>query len=242
MNILHKVTAKILKHNKVRTGVTIIGILLSAAMFTAVTTCVSSVQNFLFRTAVATDGNWHGVLYNADFSNKYSVLYNNGKTLREEIEGYTSLDHIGYAMAGSTNEYKPYLMVYGVDSKVEDYLPIHLIDGRMPQNSGEILLPAHLQTNGEVEHQLGDTLVLNLGERRFEGAAMNQQNPYQPGEELIAKDSRIYTVVGFYRRPRFEQYYSPGYSALTVADPSAERADIYLRTKNPRDIYALLEG
>ncbi len=242
MNILHKVTAKILKYNKVRTGVTIIGILLSAAMFTAVTTCVSSVQNFLFRTTVATDGNWHGVLYNADFGDRYTLLYNNGKILREEIEGYTSLDHIGYAMAGSTNEYKPYLMVYGVDSKVEDYLPIHLTDGRMPQNSGEILLPAHLQTNGEVEHQLGETLVLTLGERRFEGALMNQQNPYQPGEELIAKDSRVYTVVGFYRRPRFEQYYSPGYSALTVADSSAERADIYLRTKNPRDIYALLEG
>ncbi len=38
MNIMNKVTLQAMKKNRVRTIVTIIGIILSAAMFTAVTT------------------------------------------------------------------------------------------------------------------------------------------------------------------------------------------------------------
>ena len=47
MNILHKVTLETLKKNRVRTVVTIIGIMLSAAMICAVTTFVSSTKNYL---------------------------------------------------------------------------------------------------------------------------------------------------------------------------------------------------
>ena len=50
MNIFNKVTLKSLQKNRVRTGVTIIGIALSAAMICAVTTSVASFQNFLLQT------------------------------------------------------------------------------------------------------------------------------------------------------------------------------------------------
>ena len=46
MNVFHKVTLASLKKNPVRTTVTIIGIMLSAAMICAVTTSVSSLRNF----------------------------------------------------------------------------------------------------------------------------------------------------------------------------------------------------
>ena len=44
MNIFHKVTLKNLKENKTRTLVTIVGIILSAAMFSATTISLSSLQ------------------------------------------------------------------------------------------------------------------------------------------------------------------------------------------------------
>ena len=47
MNIFHKVTIQSLKQNKTRTTVTIIGIILSAAMICAVTTFISSIQNYI---------------------------------------------------------------------------------------------------------------------------------------------------------------------------------------------------
>ena len=46
MNVFHKFAIKSLKLNRTRTIVTIIGIILSTAMLTAVTTTVSSVQQF----------------------------------------------------------------------------------------------------------------------------------------------------------------------------------------------------
>ncbi|MBR2046176.1 MAG: hypothetical protein IJ958_08605, partial [Agathobacter sp.] len=59
MSIFNKVTLEILKKNKTRTIVTIIGIILSASMFTAVTTTVSSVQNYLLQNVIYNHGDWH---------------------------------------------------------------------------------------------------------------------------------------------------------------------------------------
>lgn len=63
MKILNKVTLSGLKKNKVRTAVTIIGIILSTAMFTAVTTSISSLKNYMIETTIAEEGEWEGSLY-----------------------------------------------------------------------------------------------------------------------------------------------------------------------------------
>lgn len=235
MNILHKVTRKVLALNKMRTWVTIVGIILSAAMFTAVMTCVSSVQNYLYRVVVATSGSWHGVRYDADGA-AISELANDGA-----VKDHTVLDSIGYAEIGSSNPYKPYLMVYGINDRVESFLPIHLLEGRMPQSSREILLPLHLQENGGVSYALGDTLYLALGDRILEGERLVQQNPFTDGEGLTTRENRSYKVVGFYARPSFEEFTAPGYTALTYTEGAVKRGDIYLKMQNPREIYSLLE-
>ncbi|MFR8332908.1 MAG: hypothetical protein ACLU9S_11570 [Oscillospiraceae bacterium] len=46
MNVFHKVTRESLRKNRLRTIVTIVGVLLSAAMVCAVTTIVVSFQGF----------------------------------------------------------------------------------------------------------------------------------------------------------------------------------------------------
>lgn len=236
MNILHKVTRQILKKNKTRTWVTVIGIVLSAAMFTAVTTCVSSMQNFLLRTVIATEGSWHGAQFGVDAAELHALAGN------EAVRDYTALERIGYALAGSENEYKPYLMVTGFDEKLTELLPILLQDGRMPENSGEILLPSHLKSNGRVEHTLGETLTLELGSRMLDGWEMNQSNPYDEKEQFVARESRTYTVVGFYQRPTFEDYSAPGYTALTLSEGEVHSADVYIRMKTPKEIYDLLDS
>lgn len=52
MNILHRYTVRTLQKNKVRTLVTIIGIILSVAMITAVTTSVSSLLHYLMNVTI----------------------------------------------------------------------------------------------------------------------------------------------------------------------------------------------
>lgn len=63
-------------------------------------------------------------------------------------------------------------------------------------------------------------------------------------EILTVKETRTYTVVGFYQRPNFEEYDAPGYTAITLADvnPLPEGCfDVYFSMKNPKDIYGYME-
>lgn len=60
---------------------------------------------------------------------------------------------------------KPYIFIAGFNESSFDNLPIKLLSGRLPENSGEILIPQHLDENGGVKFSVGDTVTLNIGSR-----------------------------------------------------------------------------
>lgn len=64
MNILKKLTANYLKLNRKRTIVTIIGIILSGAMITAVATLAVSFQSFMLDVEISQDGAWEATFEN----------------------------------------------------------------------------------------------------------------------------------------------------------------------------------
>ncbi|HHW31533.1 MAG TPA: ABC transporter permease [Clostridiaceae bacterium] len=270
MNILNKVTIKFLVKNKTRTIVTIIGIILSAAMFTAVTTFISSLQDYMLDNAIYNNGDWHGAFYDIDS--------NTAKRFRENkrIESAAYAHNLGYADIGSSNEYKPYLFIMGADDLFMDRMPIHLIDGKLPDTPEEIILPEHLAYNGGVSYKIGDIVKLDIGDRYYEGYKLMQNNPYvhpddiksddvnntendmgneadnkadnsinsninsqTKGEVLTIKETRTYTVVGFYERPSFEDFSAPGYTAVTKMDPAYdfESFAVYFKMKNPKETF-----
>ena len=158
MNILNKVTIKLLVKNKVRTLVTIIGIILSVAMFTAVTTSISSFQNFLKEVIIAEEGYWHGAVYNLNNTGIEKIRNNS------DVEKIALIQNIGYVQLEKyNNENKPFLFIGGIDSSFVDIIPIYFKDGRLPESSDEIILPAHLLTNGGVRYNVGDILELDVG-------------------------------------------------------------------------------
>ena len=238
MNVFHKVTLAALKKNKVRTTATIVGIILSAAMICAVTTSVASLRNFLIEYTIYNDGDWYGSIPSA----KEAVLED--LTSSEEVEQLTYAKQLGYAIAeGCANPDKPYLYILGTSDNFDDMMPIHLTGGRYPTSEHEILLPDHLLDNGGVSHKLGDTLTLELGERLLNGNILNQHNPYindeNEGVETIeVRETRVYTVVGFYERPGFESYSAPGYTAITM-DSGDEGGiyDLYFKTAEASEFY-----
>lgn len=173
MSIFQKVTLEILKKNKVRTIVTIIGVILSASMITAVTSSISSVQRYMLDNAIYRSGDWHANILEADES-AFAILKE-----YEQIESYVYSEEIGYAIVdGSKNEYKPYLYILGTDKNFIEKMPVHLTGGRLPKTSEEILLPEHLAENGEVYYKVGDVLTLEVGERVSDGCRLGQYNPY----------------------------------------------------------------
>jgi putative ABC transport system permease protein len=241
MNILNKVTLKTLAQNKVRTIVTIVGIILSAAMITAVTTSVSSLQDYILDVIIRQDGDWHGAVYNI---NKAQLA---GLSSDPDVGSFTSIQNIGYAiLEDCRNEYKPYLFIGGMGTDFAAMLPVNIIDGRMPENPSEIILPKHLQTNGGIKYAVGDTLTLDIGNRVYDGKLLGQLNGYLPGKdgsegEIFKTIGRnTYTVVGIYERPGFESYSAPGYTALTVDDRIREDYDVYIKLKTPKNIYGYL--
>lgn len=256
INIFHKVTLEILKKNKTRTIVTIIGIILSASMFTAVTTTVSSVRNYLLENAYYNHGNWHLSALEVD-ETFFEFLKNPDAVVKDaeeqayfeegSVETYVYSQQLGYAYAeGSTNEYKPYLYLIGADKDFYENMPVHLTGGRLPEKADEILLPEHLAENGEVYYKLGDVLTLEIGNRMTNGYVLGQYNPYMNAEEsepvegsdvspendtdkevLEVMETRTFTVVGFYERPSFENYSAPGYTAITVMDKVRPEGSLY---------------
>lgn len=251
MNVFNKVTLESLKKNRTRTIVTIIGIMLSAAMICASTTLVSSMQNFVLRCAIHIDGDRYGAVYDAAYKNYEDIRDSD----RVSSAAYAQV--LGYAKIDSANERKPYLYVLGGDvaSGYFKTMPVHLILGTLPKDSTEIILPEHLTSNGKVNYKLGDTVTLDVGDRTLDGRRLGQDTPVytydsetqveiMSGERLENTEPRTYTVVGIYERPTFEDYSAPGYTALTTADPkSADQSSIhcYFKLHKPAGVYDFMK-
>lgn len=233
MNVLDSVTLRTLTKNRTRTLVTIIGIILSAAMITAVTTFVSSLRQTMLDTVVAQTGDWHGVVFNVqDFGD------------RPEVAAKYSLHTVGFTkLDSSANEYKPYIFLGAADGEFFEKMPVRLTAGRLPESGSEVILPSHLSSNGGVRYALGDTVNLGAGVRSLDGEELSRQTELCEGEEYAAGAAKEYTVVGFYKRPSFEYYSSAGYTALTLAQSGEEypSEDVYFRLKNIKSVYSFIE-
>ncbi len=215
MNIFSKYTLRMLKKNRTRTIVTIIGIILSVAMFTAVTESIVSGQQYLQNSVKATIGAFHAL--------KRDVTEEELKTFADKnaIEDTETLQYIGYAEIGSKNEYKPYLFIGGMSDSFSDLVAVQLTEGRMPQKADEIVLPNHLNTNGRVKHKLGDVLKLEVGERQGEEGITWGDSDFSPEtSKLVNTKTKTYTVVGFCERPDrlIERTEHCGYTAFTLEE------------------------
>lgn len=231
MNVIRKLTWQYMKKNKRRTIVTVIGIIISVAMMTAVTTAYASFADLYERKTIMQDGRWH-VLYKNVPAENTEIIEN------DENSGEVMLSaDLGYDMVDSENEYKPYIFLKAYSADGFGMVPVSLIEGRLPQNSSEIVIPLHLKQNGGVDWKVGDTVKLTLSDRTVtqdgETYVLDQQNPFQDGgyeyhnSEVLTpkKDAKTYTIVGLMERPDFEPSWAPGYTAITVLDEKEAHID-----------------
>lgn len=241
MNIFNKVTLQSMKKNRTRTIVTVIGVILSAAMITAVATFGTSLLNFLVNGSIVKSGDWHVEFLDVDSSFVQERSHDNG------VANTAAFENIGYAtLDGGKSPEKPYLFIAGFSEEAFDTLPISLISGRLPENSGEILIPAHVAAKGGVRFTVGDTLSLAIGSRMEANENLGQHDLYISGDELgmvketlIPKVERTYTIVGVCERPGFEEHSAPGYTLITTTDPvdQANSFSLFVTLTNPRQVH-----
>ncbi|MEA5003673.1 MAG: ABC transporter permease [Christensenella sp.] len=237
MRIFNHIALQGLKKNRTQTLVTIIGVILSAAMMTAVATFGTSLLHFLIQGSMAKCGDWQVAFFDAD------TAFIQAQAEDQAVSSIAAFEDMGYARLDDVKTpEKPYLFIAGFGEKTQETLPISLISGRLPENSTEILIPSHLALKSGVKLSPGETLTLTLGTRSAGGHSLSQHTPYTDGETLVPREEKIYTVVGTYERPGFEEHSAPGYTVITQADSASTTtpATLYVTLKNPRDLHAYL--
>jgi putative ABC transport system permease protein len=240
MNIFNKVTLQSMKKSRTRTIVTIIGVVLSTAMITAIATFGTSLLNYLIKSSIAKYGGWHVELLEVAPSSVETQKNN------IHVSDTAVFTNIGYAtLDGSKSPEKPYLFIAGFNDKTFDTLPVKLISGRFPKTSNEILIPSHVAAKAGVRFKVGDTILLDIGSRMDGNKMLGQHDPYQSGEKpgeiketLVTNAEKSYTVVGVYERPGFEEHSAPGYTLITKNDArdQANSYSLFVTLKNPRQV------
>ena len=251
MSIFSKVTLKTLVKNRVRTIVTVAGILLSAAMITAVTTSVVSFQRYLQGTMTALNGNWHVVFFNVDAEGREDLE----SDARTQSAAWAQVDWALVSesrdgvsgQAGATSgdpvsqetDRQSLCVVLGADPTFMERMPVALSQGRLPENSNEIVL-SQVMLGGQ-ETALGDTVTLELGERTVGDQVIGfGDGPHLEDETVRVRETRTFTVVGYLEDTRVDQNSGADIVCRTRWDEdSAALQNGWLLLHKPRDAYQM---
>jgi len=230
MTLLNRLTLRNLKLNKKRTVVTVIGIVLSVALLTAVASMFFSAKESMIQFQKQEQGNYHYGFFSVTQEKLHEIEQN------RKIETHYVASNLGYAkLEGVENEYKPYAYVKEFDKNALENMGITLTEGRLPEKSDEILIPTHLKSNGGLELKVGENITLEIGTRMSGGEELNQSNPFnkEMPEEIVDTQTKTYKIVGIMERfaYRIENYEAPGYTFVSYLEKNAavKEADVYVR-------------
>lgn len=246
-NIFFVITLKTMRQNRARTIVTIIGVILSTAMITAVTTFGMSILGFLRDYEIERSGNWH-VMAQSVPTEKVTEL-----TGDERVEAAVRMEELGcikWDKAMDKGNAWGYLCLESLPAERQDMLPVTLREGRMPENENEIIIPSYLAVNepaGE-ETKVGDVLEVEAGDVYIDGERLSPavyvENELAGTETLENTRKLMLTVVGVYDYVLFETYWNAIATFMVycgpVSQPSAY-ADVLVRMKDAREVYRFAE-
>lgn len=232
MNILNKLTANYLKMNKKRTIVTIIGIILSGAMITAVATLAVSFQKFMLDVEIGYDG-----AYDAYFK---EVKTEDLKTIKDDTRFSDTMIMSKVGMAENKYSNDEFLYIKAYDDKALKNMKIRLIEGRLPENDNEIVLSQTFFDGKEDEPKIGDTITLDIGKRMSDGYELISQKKDE-NETFIKEKTISYLVCGKIDRPDFEtgtDNYTAGVTFLEDENLiTSETVDVGIISKKAKNIY-----
>ncbi|WP_433940024.1 FtsX-like permease family protein [Paenibacillus lautus] len=220
MNIVYKLAIRNLKQNKRRTLVTIIGVIISVAMVTAVATLVFSFSDLMIRQTIADSGEWH-VQYQDVTKEQLAAIQADEATKTVAITR-----DLGYApLEGGQNPNKPYLFIKEYDAQGFTQFQVELSKGRLPRTDKEVVISEPVATNAKVKYEIGDRLTLRIGERFEQGGdhPLDQTEPLRREDGTLTETlqhikTKDYTVVGYIKRPVWETAWAPGYTMISYVD------------------------
>ena len=237
MSILARYALKYLWLNKRRTIVTILGVILSAALICGVLLLGLSFQQMMIRSAVKYTGNFHVMFQNVPVDQAGYIAHHQSVKTSMVSAWLTGKPE------GLDDPTKPYLFIRAYDPQAMIDLPANLISGRLPQAENEIAISETLALHTGDQFTPGQQMDVQLGKRFLDNEVIAlAYNILEEGEEFMADRQVTYTVVGILAPTFDEQIFDyPGYSAITWmapgSDPGTGVVDLGLRMRNPFKIY-----
>src|SRR5512138_3783799 len=241
MNILTTYTLKYLRLNRKRTAVTILGVILSAALICGVFLLGISFQKVMIDHEIYMAGNWHARFHAVPYEKAIYITENSA------VQTAMLSTSLGSATYGSHNNVRPYLYVTAYDALSFQNHSIQLISGRFPENENELLISPVMIRDSGLGLKPGSTLQLAFGQRNIPD--YDEMVKAWGGEEYVAladgetftpSISKTYTVVGVMAPLPDETSMPAAFPALTYLDPAqlaaADQVDISILARDPRSI------
>lgn len=239
MKLLNKLTLKNLRLNKVRTIVTIVGIMLSAALITVVSGMALSGRQTMIDGQKTWSGNYDVALDIIDTAKIDKIRQN------RNVENAFYKERLGYARTKNADgEICDYSVLAMSENTYGNCFKIDLIKGKFPTNSGEAVVTKSFKTQDGKNVKVGDKITLDVG-------VLTDKDGNVPDEEgihnLLQKDfnkcsiidtvKRSYTVTGIIERPKTSELYDPSNFSMiyTVSDEKAPVEAI--KTKHMNKLY-----
>ncbi len=151
-NIVHTLTLAQMRANPRRTLVTLVGVVLSVTMLTAVFAGADSFLNLLYRQAAQDNGTWHG------------RAFETGEQVVENLSQDDRIDQLGLAASwgvsplDDSNRWGAAL--YGVNQSFYQLLRVECLEGNLPSTENELAISQTLAK--KTGWKIGDQVSLDL--------------------------------------------------------------------------------
>ena len=225
MNILYTYTRRALGKNRMRTLVTVIGIVLSMALLTAVIEGAYSGLVYLRGVITEDTGNWHGLF--TDLNPETAEDLKKQDFIQDVVAVWQT---VGYeAQDGEADRLPIFVDAFTGDAPLIEQ---RIIKGRMPENDRELLLSTYFYDRSLSEFEIGQTVTLRIGTRMSPlGEPLSESATLWEDETVVDAAERTYTIVGIYRS--FDPSVGgTGYRALTKGQGTGE-CSAFFTVKHP---------
>ena len=231
MNILNKLTQKHLTMNKKRTIVTIVGIILSTALMVGIGLLLSTFRESMIQEVIMERGDYNARINDISKSN-LAIINNNSN-----VKSYITRNYLGYDRI-PTDETISYFKLFSVDDAYMSHLT--LIEGRLPKNSQEIVIPKYLYEQYSETLKIGNTLTLSIGDRYYEGKQVPDNAPYYEGEYINNPKEYKLTIVGVIERDYYED--SEIGCFIYTTGLTSDKMDVFITYKKVNKTYENTES
>lgn len=257
-NIVFKVTKKYMKLNRRRTAIAFAGITLMVVMMTCVFVGKETVMKYIDMVASLDKGSWHMIAYDVDAESAKTIA---SRKYVEQAGLSEQLYCIDFPQTGEP-DLVPFLNVKAYSADSFGMTNITMVEGRYPENSGEIIISDYALEKG-ADIKIGDRISGGLfkrilvSKRKKGGTEFPREGISLPaggtaevpvsfayGEETESfyetreptGISGEYTVVGIMKSPSYEVHNGGSYAALTFLDKPRTNALNMMIRLDTRDV------